>query len=75
MQAEEVQIVRGDPLMRRRIKAALALAGLTQAELARELGVAAATVCQVVGGVKRSRRIQDAIAAALRLPFDSLWTP
>lgn len=47
--------------------------GITQAEIARRLGVSGATVSLVVSGRMRSRRVEQEIAEALGLPREILW--
>lgn len=47
--------------------------GITQAEIARRLGVSGATVSLVVSGRMRSRRVEQAISEALGLPRELLW--
>jgi len=47
--------------------------GITQAEIARRLGVSSATVSLVVSGRMRSRRVEQTIAEALGLPREILW--
>ncbi|MFQ5779148.1 MAG: transcriptional regulator [Nitrospiria bacterium] len=47
--------------------------GITQARIARELGVSGATVSLVVGGRMKSRRVEEAIADALGISRAVLW--
>lgn len=47
--------------------------GITQAEIARRLGVSSTTVSLVVSGRMRSRRVEQAIAESLGLPREILW--
>lgn len=51
----------------------LRLRELTAAELARRLGVSREMVSQVINGVKKSRRIQEAIVAAIGMSFEVVW--
>lgn len=56
------------------IKTRLRLAGSSLAQIARELGVAPTTVTTVSQGYRRSRRIEAAIARALRVTPQALWS-
>lgn len=56
------------------IKMRLRLAGSSLAQIARELGVAPTTVTTVSQGYRRSRRIERAIAHALCVQPESLWS-
>lgn len=56
-----------------RIKMQLRLKGSSLAEIARELKVAPTTVTIVSQGMRRSRRIEAAIAARLNVPVARLW--
>ena len=56
-----------------RVKAALAIKGITLAQVARELGVAASTVTIVSQGDRRSRRVETAIARAAGTEPAFLW--
>lgn len=47
--------------------------GITQAEIARRLGVSGPTVSLVVSGRMRSRRVEQEIAESLGLPREILW--
>ena len=55
------------------IKALLRKRGMTQAKLARELGVSKTTVGYVIAGRTLSRRVADAVALATGLPLAKLW--
>ncbi len=55
------------------IKAALRKAGVTQASLAAELGVARPSVTQAISGGMRSERIQTRIAEIVGQPVKVLW--
>ena len=46
---------------------------ITLAEIARDLGVSRTWVSLVVNRHKKSRRIQEAIANALGVSYESLW--
>ena len=54
-------------------KAALALAGLTQADIARKLDVSKQAVGMVIQGVTRNPRIRVAIAEACGMPVEVLF--
>jgi len=56
-----------------RIKTRLRLAGCSLAQVARELGVQPTTVTSVSQGYRRSRRIEDRIAAKLSTTPAKLW--
>jgi lambda repressor-like predicted transcriptional regulator len=51
----------------------LRLRGSSLAQIARELKVAPTTVTSVCQGMRRSRRIEAAIAARLNVSADRLW--
>jgi putative transcriptional regulator len=55
------------------IAAALKRKGLSQADLARELGVSRPSVGEVIHGRSRSARIELAIAGRIALPVDVIW--
>lgn len=55
------------------IKAALRLQGSSLADVARRLEVAPATVTSVSQGRMQSRRVQDALAEAVKVPAEQLW--
>ena len=54
-------------------KAALILQNVTAAQIARELGVARATVSAVLGGFRRQRRVEDKIAAVIGKPVEQVF--
>lgn len=54
-------------------KAELVRRGVTMASIARELGVTASHVQAVVAGIRRSPRVEQAVADALGLPQDSVF--
>lgn len=56
-----------------RIKGALKLRGSSLSAVARSLDVAPTTVTIVSKGIRRSRRIEAAIASALGMTPDALW--
>lgn len=56
-----------------KIKAALAVAGFKQVDLAREIGVKEAAVSNVINGRSRSKQIEDRIAEITRLAPETLW--
>lgn len=55
------------------IKMRLRVAGSSLAQIARDLDVAATTVTSVSQGYRRSRRIENAIAAKLGMLPEALW--
>jgi Ner family transcriptional regulator len=56
-----------------RIKAALALRGITLSSIAKELRVAPTTVTIVSKGHRRSRRIETALAQAVGATPEQIW--
>ena len=42
-------------------------------DLAKQIGVDESLVCAVLAGRKKSRRIQQAIAFAVGVPYEELW--
>ncbi|MEW6258885.1 MAG: helix-turn-helix domain-containing protein [Thermodesulfobacteriota bacterium] len=57
------------------IQAELRRRGITQLDLARQLGVTDMAVSRVISGETVSARIRAAIAAAIGKPVDTLWSP
>jgi len=57
----------------RQIKAGLILKGISCGQLARKLGVSRTWMSLVVCSRVKSRRIQQAIADALEIPYEKLW--
>lgn len=55
------------------IKAALALRGRSLSDIARKLEVAPTTISIVSRGIRRSRRIEAAIAGELGMPVGQVW--
>lgn len=47
--------------------------GVTQAAIAKKLGITAPTVCNVIKGTAQSARVKQAIAKALELKVEDLW--
>lgn len=62
-----------DDRQHRRIKGALELRGLSLSAIARELEVAPTSVSIVSRGIRRSRRIEEAIASAIGCAPEELW--
>ena len=58
---------------KKRRKALMVEAGLSQAEVARSLNVERSTVCGVVSGEKKSKRIMEYIADRLGMEMADLW--
>lgn len=56
-------------------KVALLRAHITQSEIAREMGVSVSHVSEVLYGRRRSPRIEQAIADALKLPVHDVFEP
>jgi transcriptional regulator with XRE-family HTH domain len=57
----------------RKIRALMALSGITQADIRRNLGVTPAAISLVVSGKKNSKRVKRAIAQALGVTVEELW--
>ncbi|QSV44912.1 helix-turn-helix domain-containing protein [Geobacter benzoatilyticus] len=55
------------------IKALMILKGISQTDIAKQLGVKRCTVSGAVNGLRKSRRVQRAIATALDEDYESLW--
>jgi plasmid maintenance system antidote protein VapI len=55
------------------IRSGLAARGLTTTDVARELRVSRTMVCAVVNGVKRSRRVEAALARHCGFPARELF--
>ncbi len=56
-------------------KAALVLKGRTMAEIARALKVEQGHVSQVVGGKRRSPKVEQAVAVAIGRPVSEVFPP
>lgn len=59
--------------MNRKIKALLVEKGIKQKEIAEELAVTPGLVSGVIGGHFNSRRIKQAIADKLKMPYCKVW--
>jgi predicted XRE-type DNA-binding protein len=55
------------------IRALLAKNKAKQIEIVRDLGVTSGAVSRVIDGHFPSRRIQEAIAKKVRVPFEQMW--
>ena len=60
-------------LTRRERKAALVLKGVSLSDIARELGVSQQHVSMVVAGIRRSPRVEEAVAAAIGRPIRQVF--
>lgn len=60
--------------MGQEVKSKMVLHKISQAEIAEQLCITPGTVSAVVNGHRKSRRVQKAIADALGVEFESLWT-
>ena len=58
----------------RNIKASLVLAGVTQSEIARSLGMSVGSVNDVITGRRNNPKIKTAIATALDTTVDQLFS-
>jgi transcriptional regulator with XRE-family HTH domain len=56
-----------------KIKALLVENSITQASIARELGIAQPTVAKTIAGNFVSRRTRMLIAEKARVPFEKMW--
>lgn len=59
----------------RLIKSKLVQAGITQADIARDVLVTRQAVCQTIKGTIRSERIERAISRAIAVPRDRVFPP
>jgi len=55
------------------IRVALLFKETSQAEIARQLGVTPGFVYQVIHRKRRNRRVREAVAEALGLPYKQIW--
>lgn len=58
-----------------RVKVAMLEAGVKSSDIVRRCRVSPSLVSQVIGGTRRSPRIEAAISKAVRIPRSELWTP
>lgn len=59
--------------MNHKVKAMMALRGIKGVDIARTLHLSPVTVSIIVTGRGKSRRVQQAIAAALKMSVAELW--
>lgn len=59
--------------MCRKVKVLMLLKGISQTDIANQIGVKRCTVSGAVNGLRKSRRVQRAIATALGEDYESLW--
>jgi len=55
------------------IKALMTKCGVSQADIAKRLGITREYVRKVIHGERSTRRVRQAIADALRMPFEEVW--
>ena len=55
------------------IKSLMILKGIKQTDIARKLNLDRCTVSGAVNGLRKSRRVQQAIADALGKNYETLW--
>lgn len=55
------------------IRVILFRAGTSQAEIARQCGVSAATVCKVIDGLVVSHKVRTAISEAISIDIRRIW--
>ena len=55
------------------LKIKLLKAGITQADIAREIGVTRAFVNQIINGQRQTRRVRMAVAKAVGKRVEDLW--
>lgn len=60
--------------MNRKVKSLMVLKGIKSIDIARQLGVSRVTVSIVLTGKGKSQRIQKAIADALCMQYEKLWS-
>lgn len=59
--------------LNRKVKALMILEGISQTDIANQLGVKRCTVSGAVNGLRKSRHVQRAIATALGVDYEELW--
>lgn len=57
----------------KKIKAAMAIKGITETEIARQEGVTVSAICHVICGRKTLSRLREAISLSLDIP-SNIWT-
>lgn len=62
-------------LTTRERKAGLVLKGITVRSIARDLGVSEGHVSQVLSGLRRSPRVEQAVAEAIGKPVERVFPP
>lgn len=55
------------------IKSLLVLNGIKQSEIAKQLGMKRGSVSGAINGLRKSRRVQQAVADALGKDYKTLW--
>lgn len=55
------------------IKIALLRGGIPGAEISKRLGVDRTLIYHTIAGRRRGRRVREAIAKALRVPYSQVW--
>lgn len=55
------------------IKGLMAMRNIKSVQIAHHLGVTPSAVSLVISGKQRSRRVQQAIADFLNMPYDEVW--
>lgn len=62
------------PIMKvEKIRALLIEHKVKQTDIAKELGLSSGSVNRVISGHYTSRRVQEAVAKAARVPFEKMW--
>lgn len=57
----------------RLIRGMMYIAGVRQIDIARKYGIDKTVLSKVLSGKRKSRRVREAIAQELNVPFKSLW--
>lgn len=57
----------------RNIKASLVRVGVTQSEIARDLGMSVGSVNDVITGRRKNPKVRTAIAQAIGKPVEKIW--
>ncbi|MDH4319920.1 MAG: helix-turn-helix domain-containing protein [Desulfobulbaceae bacterium] len=57
----------------RKIRSWIVLAGVTQTAIAESIGVKPSSVNDVIAGRRKTKRIREAIAKAIKMPVSEIW--
>ena len=59
--------------MNRKVKALLIEKGIKQKDIAESLDVSPGCVSGAIGGLFQSRRVREAVAKELKMPYEKVW--